>query len=223
MSMDEQAVPFILLGQQLALYNALLRKHEVLAQIYYGAIKVLTDTGNPDRFALAAHDMRELMEKLPNYIDVEIKAHNKKLGDKIQPLKEQWHGTCSKTACFDGLTWSGEIDRPLASQLKKLVLFFKWHDENFPKRKEEVTTVLRKLDISGRSLPPNLEKLNVEIWGQIRNYFQGVAHHGTSANQKDFELWLDAFERFLLDRLYPRTFAEFDMIDEVILEGSNDA
>jgi hypothetical protein len=223
MSIDEQGSPFILLGQQFALYNALLRKHEVLAQIYYGAIKVLTDIDNPDRFALAAHDMRELMEKLPNYIDVEIKAHNEKLGDKIQPLKEQWRSTCSKTSCFDGLTWSGEIDRPLASQLKKLVLFFKWHDENFPRRKEEVTTVLRKLDISGRSLPPNLEKLNVEFWGQIRSYFQGVAHHGSPANQKDFDPWLDAFEKFLLDRLYPRTYADLDMIDEVILEGGNDA
>jgi hypothetical protein len=63
--MDEQIAPLILPEQQLALYKALLRKHDVLAQMYYGAIKVLTDIDNPERYALAAHDMRELMEKLP--------------------------------------------------------------------------------------------------------------------------------------------------------------
>jgi hypothetical protein len=221
--MDEQIAPLILPEQQLALYKALLRKHDVLAQMYYGAIKVLTDIDNPERYALAAHDMRELMEKLPNYIDIEIKAHNEKLGDKIQPLKEQWRSTCDKTICFNGETWSGKIDGPLASQLKKFALFFKWHDENFPRRKEEVITVLRKLDISGHNLPPTLEKLNVEIWVQIKSYFQGVAHHGASENQKDFDQWLDAFENFLLDRLYPRTFTDLDLIDEVILEGDIDA
>ena len=223
MSIDEQGSPFILLGQQFALYNALLRKNEVLAQIYYGAIKVLTDIDNPDRFALAAHDMRELMEKLPNYIDVEIKAHNENLGDKIQPLKEQWRSTCSKTNCFDGLTWSGEIDRPLASLLREFGSFFQWQDENLPKRNEEITAALRKLDISVCKLPISLEEQNVKTWKQLRKYFIGISHHGKHPTKDDFDSKLDIFEGFLLDRLYPRTFTDLDEIDDIIQEGDNDA
>jgi hypothetical protein len=223
MSIDEQAALFILLGQQFDLYKALLRKHGDLAQIYYGAIKVLTDVDNPDRFALAAHDIRELMEKIPNYIDVETKAHNEKLGDKVLLLKEHWHKTCSKTTCVIDGAWNREIDESLASQLQEFESFFKWHDENLPKRNEEIATALRKLDISGCKLPISLEEQNVKIWKQLRKYFLGIAHHGKHPDEDDFDSKLNTFEGFLLDRLYPRTFTDLDEIDQVIQEGYNDA
>ena len=221
--MDEQVAPPILLEQQLDLYNALLSKNMDLAQMYFGAIKVLNDMDNLDRFALAAHNLRELMEKLPNYIDVETKAHNEKLGDKVQVLKNQWRKTCSKTTCFSDGTWNGEIDKLLAYQLQEFGFFFEWHDENLPKRNDEITTTLRKLDISGCKLPISLEEKNIETWKRLRKYFLGIAHHGKHSTQNDFNSKLDTFEVFLLDRLCPRTFTDLDEIDDIIQEGDNDA
>ena len=221
--MDEQVKPLILQEQQMDLFNALLSKNKVLARMYYGAIKVLNDMDNLDRFALAAHDLRELMEKIPNYIDVETKAHNEKLGDKVLLLKEHWHKTCSKTTCVIDGTWNGEIDESLAIQLQEFESFFKWHDENHPKRNEEIATALRKLDISGCKLPISLEKQNVKTWSRLREYFVIIAHHRKNPTKDDFDSKLDTFEGFLLDRLSPRTFTDLDEIDQIIQEGYNDA
>jgi uncharacterized protein YaaR (DUF327 family) len=221
--MDKQDEPLILHEQQLDLFKSLRGKDKKLAEMYLGAIKVLNDMDNIDRFALAAHDLRELMEKLPIYIDVETKAHNEKLGDKVQLLKNQWLDTCKETTCVLDGAWSGKIDKSLASMLRVFESFFKWHDENLPKRNQEITTALRKLDISGCKLPISLEEQNIKTWKDLRKYFMAVAHHGKYPNKDDFDSKLDIFEGFLLDRLYPRTFADLNEIDDIIREGNNDA
>jgi hypothetical protein len=77
---DEGAVNLgRLKGQQRAAYDALLQKdlalkakNSKMAQMYIGSILVLQQVGNPDRFALAAHGIRELMEKMSRYLDVPV-------------------------------------------------------------------------------------------------------------------------------------------------------
>lgn len=66
-----------LTGQQRALYEALLDlgsaakdENPRMAKMYFGAVLVLRQIGNPDRLALAAHGLRELMEKMPRFLDV---------------------------------------------------------------------------------------------------------------------------------------------------------
>jgi hypothetical protein len=56
-----------------------------------------------------------------------------------------------------------------------------------------------------------------------REYFQAIAHHGRQPPEEDFRARIDALERFLLDRLRPRTFADFDAIDDIIQEGESNA
>ena len=51
-------------GLQGALAEELKKKAPQLEIIYLGALKVLADQGNPDRLALAAHNFRELFEKV---------------------------------------------------------------------------------------------------------------------------------------------------------------
>jgi hypothetical protein len=53
--------------QQLALYEALGERAEELARMYIGALIVLANPDNPDRLPQAAHSLRELMEKIPKY------------------------------------------------------------------------------------------------------------------------------------------------------------
>ena len=60
----------ILAGQQQALLTALIEKDPHLGVMYLGGLHVLRQEGNPDREALAAHAIRELMEKLPQFVDV---------------------------------------------------------------------------------------------------------------------------------------------------------
>ena len=67
---DVQRVPLELSGSQRALQNALARRSAVLETMYIGGLTVLRDEANPDRFALCAHSLRELIEKLPEHFSV---------------------------------------------------------------------------------------------------------------------------------------------------------
>lgn len=211
-------------GQQSALYRALLEKDQKLANMYMGTLVVLNHNENPDHLALAAHGARELIEKLPSFLNVPIKAQNESLKSEVNNLDNIWQNTLQKSQSYNNQTWEGEIDRPLDNLLKKLHLFFEWFANHYPRRKAEVAETLRGLDISGQTLPIPLEELNIKTWFSIRNFFQSVAHHRKhTATDDEFGQWLEALERFLLDRLLPRTFTDFDKIDEIIREGESDA
>ena len=101
--------------------------------------------------------------------------------------------------------------------------FFKWFESHYPRRRDEWHSALVRLDGSGRALPNRLASLNVDAWKNKRDYFQSVAHHGRDANEQELREWLDALERFLLDRLEPRTFDDLAEIDALLEEGGDNA
>lgn len=220
----EDRTPLELSGQQRALHESLSGKAQSLADMYLGSLTVLSDTRNPDRLALAAHGLRELMEKIPSFVDVRIKAQKEGLKGKVIELDVAWKATVENGNSYNGGTWSGEIDRGLSRFLRKLESFFQWFREHHPRRKAEIAATLEGLDPSGSSLPEPLAALNVETWENIRDFFVDVAHHrrpNTTGNE--FSRWLDALERFLVDRLRPRTFPDLDAIDRIIREGEDHA
>jgi hypothetical protein len=210
--------------QQSVLYRVLLEEDPMLANMYVGTLIVLNHNENPDHLALAAHGVRELMEKLPLFVNVPIKAQSENLKSEVRNLENIWLITLQKSQSCNNQTWEGEIDYPLQKLLKKLHSFFEWFTEHHPRRKAEVAETLRRLDISGRTLPNPLEDLNIKTWFEIRDFFQSVAHHQKPTTTDDeFGQWLEALEIFLLDRLHPRTFTDINKIDEIIREGESDA
>lgn len=221
--LERKAATITLSGQQLALYRALSEKKQRLADIYLGALTVLRQTTNPDRIALAGHGLRELIEKIPAFVDITIKAQKENLGAKVRELEGRWETTVKSTECYKRAKWGGLIDGPLARLLKRLQNFFEWFNEHHPRRKAEIAATLKRLDSSRRALPASLEELNIQEWGKIRDFFVDVAHHRKpDTTEEEFNQWLDALEIFLLDRLRPRTFADIESIDEIIKEGESD-
>ncbi len=216
-------LPVVLSGPQLALHRALTEKDEMLGNIYAGALTVLGSGGNPDKLGLAAHGVRELMEKLPAYVDVQTKARFESLKVKAIELEAQWDKTLRNSSSFDGSTWAGDIDGSLRKFLDRLRLFFEWFTQHNPRRLEEMTKALRGLDPAGNMLPEPLERLTVSAWDEMRDFFVAVAHHRKQTSQDEFETWMRAFEGFLLERLVPRTFEDFDMIDAIVAEGEGNA
>ena len=63
----------------------------------------------------------------------------------------------------------------------------------------------------------------MEKWERIRDFFVAVCHHNKQAEEGEFGQYLDELERFLLDRVRPRTFDDFSAIDRLIEEGESDA
>jgi hypothetical protein len=210
-------------SQQQALYVSLSERGPDLAKMYAGALYVLNDPANPDRAALAAHGIRELMEKIPAFLDIETKAHKESLKAKVIELDDRWKVTLSKSECWKEQKWSGSIDVHLSRTLASFHGFFEWFTFYYPRRNAEIAKTLRGLDGSGRPLPDPLEKLNIQAWGAMRDFFQAVSHHGRYPTLEEYNSWLDALERFLLDRLRPRTFEDTAILDEILRGvGDND-
>jgi hypothetical protein len=191
--------------------------------MYLGALWVHGQDGNPDRLALAAHGLRELMEKLPMYLDLPIATKPPSLKDKVRGLAQSW-GNCAKNStCGGNPGWSGAIDGSLRKFLRKSHEFFAWFEVEHPTRKRRITNILRSLDYLKTPLPKAIEELRVEEWDKSHEYFELVSHHTHTTTFEDFVSWVTALEYFLLDRLHPRTFDDHGELDEIIKEGEANA
>lgn len=196
--------------QQRVLYETLVDMDKQLSTIYLGALTVLADEQNPDRLALTAHGFRELVEKLPRYLDAPVKDPPS-MKVKVQLVHESWKRVVKNSACYEGtvwtreIDWSGNIDGHLQRLLKQMGEFFQWFENERPSRKQQTSIILNKLGT--RSLPKSLQELQVEAWERCHYYFDAVAHHSTTS-LGELEQWVAEFEHILLDhldRLQPRT------------------
>lgn len=207
-------------GLQKALAAALEEEEDQrLLTIYQGALFVLRQTENPDRFALASHNYRELMDVI---LDVRGELHEVKvsLKPKVGNLRDDWDQVTSKSECLDGNgKWSGPVDKSLNRFLRRVTTFFEWFNQHHPRRKKEIAEVLKGFDPAAMALPQSLEELNVKRWENIRGYFVSVAHHGYPAEEREFTEWQYACERFLAESLRPVTFDDHANLDELIDEG----
>jgi hypothetical protein len=208
----------VLSGQQRTLLRSLAQKSPELSRIYLGANHVLNDSSNPDALSLAAHAIRELMEKIPEYLDVPTRAQKETAKGKIREIEGFWERAIANSQCHSDGLWNGKIDSPLRKLLAKIESFIDWFRNHYPRRRDEVNQALNRMEDSGRSIPPPLQKLNVEAWMQLRDFFVFVAHHRTRPSRDEFLERLDALERFLLERLNPRTFEDFEEIDNILSE-----
>jgi hypothetical protein len=209
-------------GERLALYNALFRRSERIARMYFGAHSALKDTLNPERFALAAHEIRELMEKVPEIVAVSTPAHSERLGAKVAELEQTYQRAVSNSK-LKPPKWDGEIDGPIRDLLDKVKAFFEWKKDHMPRRRQEVASTMRALDGPGRAVPSDLEELAVEEWLDVKAYFVNVAHHQTlDPTPEEFDRRLISLERTLLRKLNPPTFADFDALDAIIQAGEAD-
>ncbi|MBX3177134.1 MAG: hypothetical protein KF886_07235 [Candidatus Hydrogenedentes bacterium] len=218
----QEAIVGSLRGQQRALYEAFTDRDRRLARIYLGSLQIL-DSENCNRLALAAHGIRELLTELPQHFKVDLKAYKQNLGSKVRELEDAWATVSSKSNCIESCKWSGEIDGPLSKFLTQMHTFIDWVRVHMPRRKDEAAETLFALDPARGRLPKDIERIHVDLWFKLRDYFVGIAHHGGDPSWDEFSQYLDELERFLLDRLSPRTFSDMDEIDSLIAHGeSND-
>jgi hypothetical protein len=218
-----QAIPKFdsLAPRQIRLHRKLLDKSPSLASMYLGALHVHSQDMNPDYLSLAAHGMRELMEKFPLYVDLRIRP-NMSMGEKVNQLESTW-GKAQNSCCRKEGTWVGEIDAYLKAFLMNADEFFLWKRLDMPSRTTKVLSTLRMLDAAKRPIPQAVEKIMAELWKELNSYFQGVAHHSKNTTDEEFRGYVRSLEDFLIDRIDPRTFDVFDAIDKVIAVEKLDA
>ena len=211
-------------GRRRRLHEALLKKEERLARMYHGAMVVLDDLNNPDRLALAAHDLRELMEKIPRVLDVPLATQRQGgLKEKCLELMDRWRRAEKNSKCNGDDGWQGDIDGHLHKFLIKLAEFFSWFEKDYPTRNEEARQALRALDGAPYPLPAELERPRVSQWREIEIYFTQISHHKSPESEEEFVTNVDDLERILLNRMQPSTFDDFDTLDKIIERGEQSA
>ena len=188
--------------------------------MYIGALLVVRQRENPERLVLAAHDVRELMEKVPRCMDIRIKPEQS-TAEKVSALEKEWQHLKPLCHSEDGGTYA--VPPPKVGFVRRIEEFFNWHALNATTRREQVRALLRKLDQTGRPVPGPIETHNARLWGTLRDYFVAIAHHGKETGEEEFLGYLYQLEIFLLDRLAPRTFEDTDAIDALLAEGQIDA
>ncbi|MHB8172964.1 MAG: hypothetical protein ACYDFU_00695 [Nitrospirota bacterium] len=203
----EPARPFEPSSRQRALLMALGERSTLLAEMYYGALKVLADGNNPSKLPLSAHGIRELMEKLPTELGIKVKIDSAGIKVRVENLKR----------IYDNCKGRDNYEKYIRESDK----FFGWFVEAKPRRGEQFADALRGIDPSGRKLPGPLEGLRTDRWTFTRDYFIGVAHHRIKTSFEEFSEYLFDLEGFLLDQLKPRTFEDFDRMESIIEAGES--
>lgn len=219
-------------GPQQTLYEAFLKKRARLADMYLGALGALEQRENPDRLALCAHGLRELIEKLPTIVDLPIEAiaasasdtpKSTSVGEQVRELEKHWSHFTKKWNPSAPEVSNKKFQGDIAALLKRLKGFFETIKQIMPTRRDAYRGTLRGLDPAGQSLAPPIEDRLVMRLIDLRDYFVKVAHHKVEASEIDFRDRLLAIEVFLQERLVPRTYEEFTQIDEIIARGKSDA
>ncbi len=216
-----EAQTFQITGRQQLVHSSLAQKSQEMADLYESALRVYRDDGNPARFILAAHSIREMTGGLPKVLDLPVLAEQGRLVDQVNALEPIWNGA-AKSKCHQKGIWAGEIDGRLQKLLKKLQAFFQWWEESRPKRRDVAATLFRQTDPSGLHLPETLEKKRVNRWLDLHDYFVGVAH-GSSTTPEKFTAAVGELEQILLDILYPRPSDDLSAIDAILAEETPDA
>lgn len=181
---------------QRALMDDLYKRESSLGAMYHGALSVLADKENPDRLALAAHNIRELLNRLPDHMGVESKDRRIRLSDKVASLAAAWERTCNASSARNGPNhWAGLIDQVLAKFLVEIEEFFNWRAVHIPRRRAVVGKTLGEFDEGSVPLPKPIQDLRISEWENYHNFFVSVAHHSTTS-EDDFASNLYWLERY---------------------------
>src|SRR5687768_16696977 len=101
---DQPDARLALSSTQQELFKALADKRADIAVSYQAAVAIINDDVLPDRLALAAHVLRELMEKLPS--DGAAIDMGSDLNTKVNILKQRWDNAVAEDGADGGDAWS---------------------------------------------------------------------------------------------------------------------
>ncbi len=213
---DQTDTRLALTATQLELYQALVDKRPEVAVSYQAAAVILNDQLLPDRLPLAAHALRELMEKLPSDgVAVDTGAD---LNAKVNALREPWDTAVAEDEGRGGERWSNGIGEALRAFLTAMTEFFAGRDSIVAGRRQQAMVFLKRLDVAAVRLPQDVQRKSAQEWMRLRGYFNDVSHHRFGPEERAFQERVTELERFLFARLVPRPTEDFAAIDALLQE-----
>jgi hypothetical protein len=141
---------------------------------------------------------------------------------KTQVLEKSWK--CIRWKNGQRVTVTQITTVELEKFCVELDSFFDWNAKFLPTRRQQASRAIAKMDPMTGALPAPIMDLRVKEYDVLREYFEDVAHHNVHpADEVEFRPYVEALERFLIDRLRPRTTESFSNIRRLIEEGESNA
>lgn len=176
--------------------------------LYEGGLRVLADAGNPARVRQAAYSLREMIGELEAAAGL-VRA-DPNLKKRVQDLRDQ----------VDKASRSRRGQELVFADLGGILEdFFAAFEADFPTRRGRAQTTIHGLDPAKRVGPPTVSDERTRALMDFQTRFNNILHGNYDVSVAEFQLQLERFESFLVDWLSPRTFADFDELDEFLAEG----
>ncbi len=192
-----------------------------LHDMYLGAVVVLKHSANPDRFAQAAHSLREVIEKFAERRGGPLKAGASST-NRVSALQASWN----KCDLPDDSAEAGGVKLcwpKIRGFLNDARAFFQWFNPKPPSRREQLGAALGQVVPSGERLPGSIERRETDRWFKVRDDVTDLAHHRRSLTEPDVRILVEHVEALILEPVFLRTFERFDQIDRIVAQGEGEA
>jgi hypothetical protein len=181
----------------------------------------LFDESNPARFELAAHSMRELIEKISLLTNGAGWAHGEGMKDQLVEVRRAYSALTQGQGFSERFSLDNSQDH-VSTVLRELSRFFEWEAVNRPQLRERIAQTLSALSGPGQVLPLDVSENEVGRWVSAYKYFNMVAHNRHDTVDRDaFVNNMMFIEKVLLSRLQPPAIPELDALDALIKEGED--
>ncbi len=204
--------------RQNKLFKTLVSISTELSDMYKGAIFVLEQTQNPQRFIQASHSLRELLDKFPE------KTGNATISNKLTAGSNliNYIEKNVKPELLEGVendTEQNFIDEII--EIYKKIVFLKKEYINALSRKDEFVVGVNQMDTFGTVIPEFFNKEIEDKYKVIRQYFIDVCHQEKIKilNESDEEYFyecLHQYERLLLNIFTPKATEDIVEIEKLI-------
>lgn len=213
---DEYGVPDSI---NVVLLNILLETDADLAKYYLGAHWSLANKSNPERYAHAAHSLRELIQGLPykhpRAVLIERPESITSDGSNLYKTRDSWAKLIVDKE--DPGIWTVEPSQTTSKYLRDSQKFWEFIQKNYPTRKEARLKMVEAIH-DGNTLPEKLHAKQIKMWGKYYGSFANIAHHGATLIPEEFDSKLKEFESYLIRQLAPETTKEMARVDQIVDE-----
>jgi hypothetical protein len=191
-----------------------------VASMYEAAIRMMDSPELEDAMSLAGHAMRELMDRLPQALDLPLGQKSRLFArlDQLQERLDQAHATSS---CATEDSWSGSIDASLLAVIEAAEVLIEERKEFWPSRTKTAAELMKRLEPGFVQRTEPMAKREAKSWSESHRYFEQVSHHHNlygelETTSDEFESRVRGIEVLLLNKLRPPTAADFAEIDELM-------
>jgi hypothetical protein len=190
-----------------------------LAVWYREGCALVGEKGRAEHLVLAAHEIREIIDRLVDNTVAPYQVTRKQLGDAVGALKQQWP---------EDVVMRPDADWPY-KELDQLRPFLKDAQHLFapdgarPFKERELATFLDVRDPIPAADNAEAEKIRdrLRAWRRLRDYFVGVCHHRDTTTAEEFEYHLSEFGSLVLPLLGPQIFPEQAEVDRLLREAED--